>query len=912
MVPDIDSIARFPLNGTKSGFRPELKVAFSVSPAKTRLDFISPTASPVRPPVYLSSPGASLGLQQQDAPKQVVESRPLSPSKPDLENPQKVPLAKVAAIQEIPSKAESLEQVRASTVNVGYQPTILKKPALSQLSISFQLTPEGFYQIGTPSDKNQDYILWITIAFAQNLDKLFPYELEAQTLGSFYFYYHFLGVDFVTQPFKNLVEPNFPAERVSIRFRGEKSQINTLLREIGSLQFHFCKENMVFGQCWVPWTSLVSKVTEQASFPIIVEGVYPMDRDQSPSLESRADIGVSLAISLSSPSATASSKGITVETSTLSVSNQKVASVAIPVSATVSIATQPSPVVMETETIDAAIQKTELYLKTTQTEYIQPPTTPQNPSTLDQKQFSSYDSPLNNYPTYPSLSQENLQPSSLDTLNTMQGWHQFRFSIELRSIKDFKLKSANIFLKYTYAPFGSSSPYLTHPVVQFTAIEGETLLPHSFCSFEFVMSPRRLETYLESVPLVIEVYHKDTNRKNILIGSCAVDLGQVSDGSMVPTSRLVDADQLKSVDIFTAITSQGPAAEKFAVIGDLRTLLALEDFGPVKENKVHESKDIYSSLEYQTALELEIWRQTQQELFDQGLRARQKELEEELALKFQQKEAESDAILNEKLQEYNHMISQLQTLSDRLQDRESTIERAERDLAVEKASLEREAGASLQSQRDAARRLEESFAYSNSLFMKRAEDAERKTELTVQERDAFRQKLLEMELRMASEKNDDGEKNSEIAKLGIEIQSLHAQNERLVSSRHDMKKKYKTLFRLYNTFKITAEKQALELESFKKSQYESVFKKNQIELELQEIERENLELKNLDMAAQALKAAVTPAPEPPLPPPMDPAVKSNLNRLEREKQSLLETGVYTLEDALIQEIDSRIKALSQG
>ncbi|KAJ3347046.1 hypothetical protein HDU91_006866 [Kappamyces sp. JEL0680] len=255
------------------------------------------------------------------------------------------------------------------------------------------------------------------------------------------------------------------------------------------------------------------------------------------------------------------------------------------------------------------------------------------------------------------------------------------------------------------------------------------------------------------------------------------------------------------------------------------------------------------------------------------------------------------------------MIVQLQELSDKLQDREVAIERAERDLAIEKASLEREAGAALQSQRDAARRFEESFAHSNAMYKKRAEDAEKKTELTMHERDSYRQKLLELELKMHADTGDHSEKNAEIAKLQIEIQSLNAQNERLVSSRHEMKKKYKTLFRLYTTFKTTAEKQARELEELRTTQAKSAAKKSLIERELQDLDRETQELKVLEKAVLELKTAVTPAPPSPPSPPMDPAIKSNLDRLEREKASLLESGVYTLQDTLIQEIDAKISAI---
>jgi hypothetical protein len=172
-------------------------------------------------------------------------------------------------------------------------------------------------------------------------------------------------------------------------------------------------------------------------------------------------------------------------------------------------------------------------------------------------------------------------------------WHQYRFSIDIRTIRDFKLKFANIFFKYSYVPFGTSSPCVTHPTVSITNQEHEKSLPPSFFAFEFVMSLERLSTYMDAVPLVIEMWTKDENTKDVPLGICTINLGPI----LIETARIVEYEKsikVKSLDAFYLVTASGHDDEVSKKVADLRVVLALEDFGPTEDQFVepqHESKN---------------------------------------------------------------------------------------------------------------------------------------------------------------------------------------------------------------------------------------------------------------------------------------------------------------------------------
>lgn len=822
----------------QTAFRPEVKIAFSVSPAKTKLDYLSPTASPSRTPVTLAGV-ARLKHESSPTAKKFTSSdaKHTVPSTTDAKAKHSVPTTTTDAKYES-EKNDLLKTTSTST------------KTLPVFSIPFYLTSDGYYNVGTSDDTDVlDITLWITIAFAQHLDSLLE-DIPSSNTPSYRFYYSLMGTDITTQPFANLVDPNFPAERVSVHLKGARKDIATFLSEWAKLVLYFCKDSFVFGYADVGFDKLVALLLDfgkELAFPLVAEGVYPLSSDSKgkasdSKIKANASIGVSLAISLTkeAPLNDAVKGGIAIERNMAD-----------------------DDAVVKTDVLPIATQNSKESDSNLSPQLASPDTPSQpNPPLLGGHKVSFSDLKPSAPVELSGTEQHRIYADPKDrvryvggtSLDTEAEWHQFRFSIELRSIRSFKLKSANLFLKYSYPPFGTSAPYISHPVTQMTSNDLETLLPHSFCSFEFAMSPARFLAYLESVPLLIEVMHKDPSRKNILLGSCVVDLSQVG-------QTWHATGGIQSADFFSPISALGgAAAQKFTSIGELRTLLALEDFGPVETGGREEVvvPDIHDTLEYQTALELELWRQGQQEGFEEKMREKERALEAEYVLKMQSAQAEADDILNAKLAEYGLKISKLQDLSDQLQEREGAIQRAERDLSLEKANLEREAAAALHSQRDAARRLEESFAHSFSMLKQRAEDAEKKSEMSARERDSFRQRVLELEVKGQADNSGLGNRMEEVSKLTSQVLTLQSQNERLVSSRHDMKKKYKTLFRLYTTFKTTAEEQVKEIRALKDGNAQEAQRQIAIRKELASLDKENQEIKAIGRAVQDLKNRIEP------------------------------------------------------
>ena len=837
------------LNDTKTGspFKPELKISFSVSPAKSKLDYLSPSS-----PVYNES-----------------LSRSTNPAKP------------VAAVLNPANTKTAINTTNNTKVTEGP-----KKPP-AEAPVDIKLTPEGYYQVGDASPDQQDYTIWIIIAFAQHLPTLLK---TVPSKAPFYFYYKFLGNDIVTHPFNDLSNPNFPAERVSIKIRATLSQLSRLIGDTKVLIIYLSQQNKVHGEASVDLEGLVKRFN---TMPVIVEGVYKLN-PKSDSGECKASLGLSLAVT------------------------QGFGNIQIPVMENPERAVKASVLIETGENNAENLKRSRAEGKNSKVDFEDNVLSDRRePEKVDdQTQTTPKEGGFQESEVF--IHQEKITSLASPERNNhyraahIEQWHKFRFSIELRSVKDWSLASSNCFLKYTYTPFGSSTPFLTHPVTHLTSTTPETLLPHSFCSFEFVMNPSRLETYLEAVPLVIEILHKDKSRKNSVIGFCNVDLGQI----LNEVKHKEATGTLQSIDFYSSINATGPITEKFSSLGDLRVLLALEDFGVVddpdedNEGTIPEV-DFHQTLEYQTALELELWKQSQQKEFEEGIAEKEVRLQDSLEASYKQKEMECERMMNEKLEEYQQKVLALQEVSERLQQREYAINRAEKELAIEKSTLEKEAAAALQSQRDAARRLEESFSHSNEMYKSRALEAEKRVLDTGKERDLLRDRILELEVKLQTRHGGDEEKNSEISKLLSANQGLQAQCERLVNSRHEMKKKYKTLFSLYTNFKSTADRQAKELESIKFGRLKELERKEAIANELELQNKENQELKNIEKAVEQLKQSIIAPPSTTsnLAKPLDSREKAEIDRLEREKGSLLETGIYNLDSQLIRDIDARISSI---
>ncbi|KAI8904739.1 Cep120 protein-domain-containing protein [Gorgonomyces haynaldii] len=750
--------------------------------------------------------------------------------------------------------------------------------------IEIILHKDGYYQIGIDRD-TKFYTWWITIAFAEHLTHLGQHE----TKDGFYFYYSLFGNDIVTQKFKDLNDPNFPAERVSLRLKSSERMLRQALNELKTLVIHLCKDDLVLGVAHVPLSQLV--VSAEVS---VMEQVYPLQgTDQKPT---GAAIGVSMALGLEKDAQSEKPVLQEVHTHTQSVQPSQSVQQSSPV--------QHSQPVQQSHSVQQTVQSVQQTVETVKT--------------VETVEIVDKQDPLPRVePPQPTQEPERVEKPMIDTHRQLHSptrdsaWHQFRFSIELRSVMDCQIKSAHVYFKYMYTPFGTSSPFITHPGTNITRVQKETLLPHSFCAFEFVMDPKQLETYLQGVPLLIEMWHKDDNMRDIHIGNCSVDL------SLVLRQPHTNSEQdivLQSFDSCFPVIAVGMAAEKRTRLIDLRVIMALEDFGAIEEydqvlpesikpqtvpsrNQPEPLNQWKQELWEQERWKLEQWKQEEQEKFLLQLAEKEQLLNAQLAHEWRQREQEREKVLKKKLADYKSLESQLEKLSVQLETKEKSLIEAELLLETRKRNLEQETTRSLNEARDATRRIAEEFKYKMELEKSRTSEAELQKNKLLREKETLEEHYKALDLEFATFRRNQTNPNE--SALQLELAKALAQNASLVQELEQTKTKLKqTKSKLQKVHKgylelkaASTRQQALERDNV------SRFQQLQQELgKAREAKEQVLQLKHdLVNLETPEKENVNPSPEK--------------DRLQRERASLLSSKVYDENSPLIRDLDRAISEI---
>lgn len=698
--------------------------------------------------------------------------------------------------------------------------------------IGYTLSNDGYYQIGTQDSQCRFFTLWITIAFAEHLNSLSD---GLNDPDGYYFYYSFLGNDILTHRFYHLDDPNFPAERVAIRFRTRADNLQVFLDQMKMLTIQLCTDKATLA-----WIEIPLNITVGESMSLM-EQVHPLNcRVPLPPSTKSPSIGISVALSLE---------------------NQPPASPASHIS----------------RQLDPNAQNTS------------PPRRALSPNRVES-------------PTHPTR---------------QSPWHQFRFSIELRSIRNSRLDATNVFFTYTYTAFGSNSPFST-TTSQISKTPREHILPHSFCAYEFVMSAHKLESYLKGLPLKIEMWQRGENTQNSLLGHAQVDLSRVMEShkKKVSEPRILT---IQTSDVFVDITPAN--IESYAKVGELRVVLALEDFGCVDEtNGVNETlqprtpglpipsdypanekyapsaadTSIHDTQEYKVAMELEVWRQEEQAKFRLLLQEKEKLLNAKLCQEWKSREEERERVLKKKLGEYRSLESQLEVLSSQLESREQALYEAEQLFEKRRSNNELETNRTLNESRDAARRLSEEYKHKAEMERQRTAEAESKRDTITKEKDVLsaEYKALEREFysfRKSINQTSDSLVEANLAKAVAKSAELQSE---LAESQEKLQKVRAKLVRVYKAYSS--------LKQEKKHEYKQT---NQLVSQQTALEEIRQTIKQV-VDSNAVKVESETVAKP-----VTPQQQAQIERLEQERNSLLDTGIYAKSDGLIRQLDARIQSL---
>uniref|UniRef100_A0A672K2Y1 Centrosomal protein of 120 kDa n=1 Tax=Sinocyclocheilus grahami TaxID=75366 RepID=A0A672K2Y1_SINGR len=498
-------------------------------------------------------------------------------------------------------------------------------PALVPLD-SGELRPvlneeEGFHQIG-PEDVCADmFVLSVTVAFAAKLEQLISSSTKLSSEGAeFFFYYTLLGNDVTSEPFQNLLSPNFEPERASVRIRSSERVLRLFLAQQPCLQLHLCCGKQSLGSSDVSLAGLMTSSADLTKRPAIIEGAFilqPLNRVK-PSLRC----------------------------------------VPPDLQPTVSVS-----VTLRAEDINNQVR-----------------------------------------------SHARLNNSFLKKLPA--------------TASDFDDFHSNCMF------FGSAAPILTSPAVEVKK-NTEVFLPQSYCAFDFAALPNQLQDTFLRVPLMVEMWHREPSSPDVLLGSVSIQLSRLlgsektrfldpsghqhwrqscseripimkADGSeklaeLCYASVLEDLGFVKAQDVLVSESSQGPPAA-----------LAPPPQGPGGAEPLTRPRE---TPEYKAALELEMWKEMQEDLFDNQLKQKELSHMQALAEEWRKRDHQREALIKKKEMEYSLLEEQLQkTLSD-LEKREKALAHAEMETQRLQRELRSEHEFSMRELQDSGRRLREDCAH---------------------------------------------------------------------------------------------------------------------------------------------------------------------------------------------------------
>ncbi|XP_044302498.1 centrosomal protein of 120 kDa isoform X1 [Varanus komodoensis] len=796
---------------------------------------------------------------------------------------------------------------------------------------------EGYHQIGPVEYCRDSFVLSVTVAFATQLEQLIPTTMKLpEHQPEFFFYYSLLGNDVTNEPFTDLMNPNFEPERASVRIRSSTEVLRAYFLAHPKLQIHLCCGDQSLGSTEILLTGLLRKANmEIHQHPVAIEGAFVLvppnrARQKLPPvpLDSAPTVGVSVSLQ----------------------KDTKVSQAAVPL---VSKA--------ESENVKRALSTINKQEGNPEpTSHNVPPQTHQSPSVKEDATESEVESlkyDKNPRPQKRDLNAEAV-PSAIQHGSTSQSTtgqkiavpaasHHFCFSIDLRTLHNLDVGfPVNCMLRYSYPFFGSAAPIMTNPPVEVRK-NMEVVLPQSYCAFDFATMPHQLQDTFLRLPLLVELWHKDKTTKDLLVGVARLQLCKVL---AVEKTRFLGTNgeqcwRQTFSDTIPVTAAQGPSNK----IADLSYTVTLEDYGLLKIHEVLVSDSSQNlgaakpppvpaaqarnvtevhpepreTLEYKAALELEMWKELQEDLFENQLKKKELAYMQALAEEWRKRDREREALVKKKVAEYTVLEEKLQkTLTD-LEKREKQLVSAESELQILKKELQAEHERNHQELQDATRRVKEECVHQVELERSKIRQLEEdKLRLHQQLNEAQnKQKVLEKEFQQYKEQQSSKPEirlQSEISILTLEKGDLERKLESATKAKLHYKQQWaralKELARLKQREQENAmarlKKQQQELEHMR-LRYLAAEEKELGKAQRQELEDIRNELNRLKqeedrkqsqdaqdvLGVQLQNSHIRQ---------VDESLDDYLARLIEERDTLLRTGVYNHEDHIVSELDRQI------
>ncbi|KFR09437.1 Centrosomal protein of 120 kDa, partial [Opisthocomus hoazin] len=541
------------------------------------------------------------------------------------------------------------------------------------------------------------------------------------------------------------------------------------------------------------------------------------------------------------------------------------------------------------------------------------------------------------------------EPVSAQKIVIPAASHHFCFSIDLRSICGLEVGfPINCILRYSYPFFGSAAPIMTSPPVEVRK-NMEVFLPQSYCAFDFATVPHQLQDTFFRLPLLVELWHKDKTAKDLLLGVARLQLSNVfaSEKTRFLGGKGEQCWRQTCNETVSVTAAQGSGNR----IAELSYAITLEDYGLVKMQEVLVSDSSQcvgagqqrhvphtqphcapenhpeprETLEYKAALELEMWKEMQEDIFENQLKKKEVAHMQALAEEWKKRDREREALVKKKVAEYTVLEEKLQKTLRDLDKRERQLFSAESELQRVQKELQAEHERNLQELQDSVRRAREECAHQVELERSKIKQLdEDKLRLQQQLYEAEnKHKILEKEFQQYKEQQSSKPEiqlQSEINLLTLEKVELERKLESATKSKLHYKQQWtralKELARLKQREQENAmahlKKQQQELEHMRlrylAAEEKELGKTDRQELEdirnelnrLKHQEEERRQLQDVrDNSAGRVDSLHSRK--------LNENTDDYLSRLIEERDTLLRTGVYNHEDHIVSELDRQIR-----
>ncbi|XP_010337708.3 centrosomal protein of 120 kDa isoform X3 [Saimiri boliviensis] len=785
----------------------------------------------------------------------------------------------------------------------------------------------------------------VTIAFATQLEQLIPCTMKLpERQPEFFFYYSLLGNDVTNEPFDDLINPNFEPERASVRIRSSVEVLRVYLALQSKLQIHLCCGDQSLGSTEIPLTGLLKKgSTEINQRPVTVEGAFTLDPPNR-AKQKLAPIPVELAPTV----------GVSVALQREGIDSQSL----------IELKTQNEhePEHSKKKVLTPVKEKTLTGPKSPRVSPV--PSHNQSPPTKDDATESEVESLQYDKDTKPNPKAGSSIPVSLaqpvttshasevasgQKIAVPATSHHFCFSIDLRSILALEIGfPINCILRYSYPFFGSAAPIMTNPPVEVRK-NMEVFLPQSYCAFDFATMPHQLQDTFLRIPLLVELWHKDKMSKDLLLGIARIQLSNIL--SSEKTRFLGSNGEQCWRQTYSESVPVTAAQGSNNRIADLSYTVTLEDYGLVKMREIFVSDSSQGvsavqqkpsslppapcpseiqtepreTLEYKAALELEMWKEMQEDIFENQLKQKELAHMQALAEEWKKRDRERESLVKKKVAEYTVLEGKLQKTLIDLEKREQQLASAESELQREKKELQSERQRNLQELQDSIRRAKEDCIHQVELERLKIKQLEEdKHRLQQQLNDAENKyKILEKEFQQFKDQQSNKPEihlQSEINLLNLEKVELERKLESATKSKLHYKQQWgralKELARLkqreQESQMARLKKQQEELEQMR-LRYLAAEEKDTVKTEQQELLDIRNELNRLRQQEQKQyqdsREIASGKKDGPHGSVLEEGLGDYLTRLIEERDTLMRTGVYNHDDQIISELNRQIREI---